>query len=149
ETAKWRRSRPMQPCSSATPKRGCKGEWRDLILQLELQRPLRDTSPGSRPRQALGVLCFSRSQRSAGYSSGGAERRAAEDLDRDLGGFGGRATDPYALGFERLGLGRGRPGAARDDRAGVAHLLARRGGEAGDVGDHRLAHVLGDVLRRL
>ena len=25
---------------------------------------------------------------------------------------------------------------------GVAHLLARRGGDAGDVGDHRLGHLL-------
>ena len=42
-------------------------------------------------------------------------------------------------------------GAARagDDRAGVTHRLARRGGEAGDVGDDRLGHVLGDVVGRL
>ena len=40
------------------------------------------------------------------------------------------------------------PGAA-DDRARVAHRLAGRGGEAGDVGDDGLGHVLGDELRRL
>ena len=38
------------------------------------------------------------------------------------------------------------PGRAGDDRARVAHRLAGRRREAGDVGDHRLGDVLGDVL---
>src|SRR5690606_9495623 len=39
--------------------------------------------------------------------------------------------------------------AARGDRAGVAHALALGRGRAGDEADHRLGHVLGDVLGRL
>ena len=38
------------------------------------------------------------------------------------------------------------PAGAGDDRARVAHRLAGRRGEAGDVGDDRLGDVLGDVL---
>ena len=54
---------------------------------------------------------------------------------------------PDALGLERRGLGRGAAGGAGDDRAGVAHLLAGGCGEAGDVADHRLGHVLADEVR--
>src|SRR5438874_980658 len=36
--------------------------------------------------------------------------------------------------------------AARDDRPGVAHALAGRCGEPGDIGHHGLAHELSDVL---
>ena len=43
----------------------------------------------------------------------------------------------------------GRAAAAGDDRAGVAHALARRGGLAGDERGHRLLDVLRDELRRL
>ena len=73
----------------------------------------------------------------------------AQDLDRDLGHLRGVAAHAHALGLERLGL-RGR-GALRagHDRAGVAHRLARRRGEAGDVGQHRLGDLVRDVLGRL
>ena len=37
--------------------------------------------------------------------------------------------------------------AARDDGPGVPHALARRSGDAGDVGDHGLADELADVMR--
>src|SRR6185295_16132191 len=38
------------------------------------------------------------------------------------------------------------PRGAGDDRPGVAHLLAGRRGEAGDVGDYRLGDARGDEL---
>ena len=46
--------------------------------------------------------------------------------------------------LERRLLARGGARGAGDDRTGVAHRLARRSGEPGDVGDDRLRHVLGD-----
>ena len=64
----------------------------------------------------------------------------------DLGGLARAAPDPDALRLERLLLGLGGARGAGDDRAGVAHLLAGRRGEAGDVGDDRLGDVLGDVV---
>src|SRR5215213_5965620 len=69
-----------------------------------------------------------------------------EDFDRDRRGLGRAFADPHALRLERLFLRRGGAGGAGDDRAGVAHLLARGGGEAGDVGDHRLGDLGGDEL---
>src|SRR3954468_17630149 len=71
---------------------------------------------------------------------------AAEDLDRDVRDLGRRAADPHALGLERLRLARRGAGAAGHDRAGVAHGLARRRGEAGDVADDGLLDVRRDVL---
>ena len=53
------------------------------------------------------------------------------------------ATVDPGLG-QRVHLGLGRALGARDDGAGVAHLAARGGGDPGDVGGHRLGHVLGD-----
>ena len=62
-------------------------------------------------------------------------QRLLDDLDHERAGLGGvlaRPATPAAC--ERLHLGRGRALAARHDGAGVAHLLAGRGGDAGDVG---------------
>src|SRR5919109_4843924 len=69
-----------------------------------------------------------------------------EHLGGQLGHLGEVAAYPHALGLERLGLGLGRAARAGHDRAGVAHGLSRRRGEAGDVADHRLGDVLGDVV---
>ena len=61
----------------------------------------------------------------------------------------GRAlADPHALGLERFLLRLRGPRGAGDDRPGVAHLLAGRRGEAGDVGDDRLGDLGGDELGR-
>src|SRR3954447_9585580 len=76
--------------------------------------------------------------RSAGQRAG--------DLGGDLGHLGRRAAAAHAARLERLLLGRGGARGARDDRAGVAHRLAGRGREAGDVGDDGFEDVLGDVL---
>ena len=66
---------------------------------------------------------------------GGAEQR------RDLGRGAG---DGEARGLEGGDLRRGRAGAARDDRAGVAHPLALRRRAAGDEGGLRdVAEVFG------
>src|SRR5207248_11714743 len=46
-------------------------------------------------------------------------------------------------------LGLGRAARAGDDGARVPHLLARRGRDAGDVGDDRLVHLGLDVVGRL
>src|SRR5579884_2125412 len=66
---------------------------------------------------------------------------AVGDELRDLGR---RRPDLDAARLERFLLPLRRPGGARDDRAGVAHRLAGRGRESGDVREHRLRHVLGD-----
>ena len=55
---------------------------------------------------------------------------ASAASDGDLRHLGRGASDAHALGFERLRLRGGGAGGARDDRAGVAHLLAGRRGEA-------------------
>src|SRR5215218_2476269 len=67
-------------------------------------------------------------------------------LDRELGGLGGGAPDLDATRLERLPLRLGGPRGTGDDRPGVAHLLAGRRGEPGDVGDHRLGDPLSDEV---
>src|SRR5690606_22247797 len=61
----------------------------------------------------------------------------------------GRLHGGHARLLQRGELALGRARAARGDRAGVAHALARRRAGAGDEADHRLGHVLGDELRGL
>src|SRR4051794_24016349 len=70
----------------------------------------------------------------------------AEDLDRDLGDLRGRAADPHPSRFQCLDLGLRAAGGAGDDRARVAHRLARRRGDARDVADDGLGDVGRDVL---
>ena len=77
-----------------------------------------------------------------------AASRAAQHFDGDLRRLGRAFADPHALCFERVFLRLGGARGAGDDRAGVAHLLAGRGGEAGDVGDDRLGDLGGDELGR-
>src|SRR5262245_39913227 len=79
----------------------------------------------------------------------GSTRREAtlpERLLHQRGDLGRVGADPHAAGLERLLLGLGRPARAGDDGAGVAHLLARRRLEAGDVCDDRRRHARGDVV---
>src|SRR6266540_1771099 len=68
---------------------------------------------------------------------------ALDGGDGELGGLGRVAPDPHPGALQRRGLRRGGPARSRDDRAGVPHTLAGRRLEAGDVGHHRLGHVLG------
>src|SRR6266540_2817438 len=77
-----------------------------------------------------------------------ARDRGINHLRASAGGFGceirdlgGSRPDPHAAGLEGFLLRLRRPRRARDDRARVAHRLAGRGGEAGDVGDDRLRHL--------
>ncbi len=65
------------------------------------------------------------------------------------GHLGRRRADLDAARLERVLLRLRGAGGAGDDRAGVAHRLAGRRREAGDVGEDRLRHVLGDELGRL
>jgi hypothetical protein len=58
-----------------------------------------------------------------------------------LAQFGRVARDGEAALFHDGQLGVGRVGAAGDQRAGVAHALAGRGGHAGDEADDGLLHV--------
>src|SRR5262245_15436911 len=78
----------------------------------------------------------------------GSTRREAlpERLLHQRGDLGRVRPDPDAAGLERLLLGLGRPAGAGDDGAGVAHVLARRRLEAGDVGDDRRRHARRDVV---
>src|SRR5690606_7771056 len=59
----------------------------------------------------------------------------------------GRAHGAYAGFFERAVLFGGGALPARDDRARVAHALARRGGHTRDVRHDRLGHALADEAR--
>src|SRR3954468_22528916 len=79
---------------------------------------------------------------------GGRAVLPAEDVDGDFGDLRGRPAHAHALGLQRLSLGRRGALGARDDRAGVAHRLARRRREPRDVGHDRLGDVLGDVVGR-
>src|SRR5436190_17148902 len=79
-------------------------------------------------------------------SCSGARAEALGDELRDLGR--GR-PDLDADGLERFLLRLRGAGGAGDDRAGMAHRLAWRRREAGDVGEHRLRHVLVHVACRL
>src|SRR5579859_7136763 len=64
-------------------------------------------------------------------------------------GLGGVQRDFHAGCREGVDLGLGGPLGAGDDRAGMAHLLARRSRHAGDVRHDRLGHLLGDEVRCL
>ena len=70
------------------------------------------------------------------------------DLAHQARGLARGLADPHAGGLEGHLLRLGRAGRAGDDRAGVAHGLAGRGGEAGDVADHRLGDVGLDEVGR-
>src|SRR5215207_9908758 len=72
--------------------------------------------------------------------------KSASDIGRDLGDLGRRLADAHAARLERLLLRLRGAGGAGDNRARVAHRLAGRRREAGDVGDDRLAHVVCDVV---
>src|SRR5262245_18225302 len=103
--------------------------------------PSTDTSPPSGTTSAFAWTAF--------RARGGRRRSArlglrADRLGGELGGLGRALADPDALGLEGLLLRLRRPGGAGDDRPGVPHLLAGRGGEAGDVGDDGLGDILGD-----
>src|SRR3954454_6313638 len=67
-----------------------------------------------------------------------------ESLGGQVGRLGGARADADAAGLERLLLAGSRAGGARDDGAGMAHGLTGRRLEAGGVGDHGRANVLGD-----
>src|SRR5205807_2867810 len=71
-----------------------------------------------------------------------------DDLGHDLADLGRVARDVASRVLERLDLRRRRSLAAGDDRPGVTHLLARRRGDAGDVRDDRLPHLVLHELGR-
>src|SRR5215204_2815350 len=70
----------------------------------------------------------------------------ADEVRGELSDLGRRRADADAAGLEGFLLGLRRAGGAGDDRAGVAHRLAGRRREAGDVGDDGLRHLGVDVL---
>src|SRR3954452_408365 len=72
--------------------------------------------------------------------------RGLGNLGGDFGHLGGRAPHAHPAGFERLGLGGGGALRAAHDRARVAHRLAGRRREAGDVSHHGLRDVVCDEL---
>src|SRR5699024_631530 len=80
-----------------------------------------------------------------GVVVGGSAR--GEDLPGEVRGLRRGLADLDADGLEGLLLRGGRAGGAGDDGAGVAHRLALRGGEARDVADDRLRHVVLDEGR--
>src|SRR5205823_11689554 len=71
----------------------------------------------------------------------------AEQLIHGAPELGGRLHGANPGRLERRVLVRRGALAARDDGPGVPHALARRSGDAGDVGDHGLADELADVMR--
>src|SRR3990167_6309663 len=67
---------------------------------------------------------------------------ASDQALEDLAHFGRVARDLEAALFHDGELGIRGVGAARDQRASVAHALARRGGDTGDEADDRLLYVV-------
>src|SRR5690554_4804491 len=74
---------------------------------------------------------------------------ALEQLGDRRAQVAGRLDRGHAGLLQRGELAVRRARAAQGDGAGVAHALARGRAGAGDEADHRLGHVLGDVLGRL
>src|SRR3954454_14250325 len=72
--------------------------------------------------------------------------KSAHDLAHEPRGLARGLADLDAGGLEGLLLGVGGARRTGDDRARVAHGLAGRGGEAGDVAYRRLGHGLLDEL---
>ncbi len=75
--------------------------------------------------------------------------RPCDDVGHELAGLGRVEADRDTRRPEGVHLALGGALAAGDDGAGVAHLLAWRGGDAGHVGDHGLVHLGPDELGRL
>src|SRR5437899_2607665 len=73
---------------------------------------------------------------------------AADASAREVGHLGGVLAHLGAGRREGLDPGLGGAARARDDRPRMAHLLARWGGDARDVGHHRLVHLGLDVVGR-
>src|SRR6202171_3005802 len=77
-------------------------------------------------------------------------RSSLQHVDQRLSKPCRRSRNANAGGFHRSDLGCGIPLAAGDDRSGVAHAAAGRGGASGNEADHRLlAAALGLVLDEL
>src|SRR5690349_13205605 len=74
-----------------------------------------------------------------------AERGTLEQSADEGGGLAGGLADPDAGLLQGFLLGLRRARGTRDDRAGVPHRLALRGGEPGHVADDRLGLVLVDA----
>src|SRR5829696_6125029 len=72
--------------------------------------------------------------------------RSLQQLGEGLAHLGGRRRHRDTGGLEGRDLGLGVALATRDDRAGVAHALARRRGDAGDERRDRLLDVVLDEL---
>src|SRR5262249_11930408 len=98
-------------------------------------------SRGSRAARLWGLCRALRYRRSG---------RAPLAQQRGHGGteLRGRFDGAHPRGGKRGVLVRRRTLAAGDDGTGVAHALAGRGGDAGDIGDDRLADEAVDVARR-
>ena len=75
-------------------------------------------------------------------------RGVGDDCCHQFAGFGGVLADLHARCAEGVHLSLGGALAAGDDRPGVAHLLAGRRRDPGDVGAHRLGHAGLDELGR-
>src|SRR5438309_11886293 len=70
-----------------------------------------------------------------------------DDLPHQGGGLRGSLAHFDAGGLQSLLLALGGAGTRRHDGTGVAHRLALRSREPGDVADDRLRHVLADERR--
>src|ERR1700756_2390585 len=119
------------------------------------------TLPSMSPTQRLswaaarriGEMLTARSDRGAGRGAcSPAPAPTGSELQRLLHGGaevrrGTHGDDTGPLQRGKLLVGRAL--AAGDDGAGMAHALARGGGDTGDVGHHRLLHMVLDVLGRL
>ena len=91
-----------------------------------------------RPRAAAATAATSQVALTGPSAATGRDFRALDDLHHQLAGLGRVQARPDAGRAQGVHLALGGALAARHDGAGVAHLLARRGGDAGDVGRHRL-----------
>ncbi|GAC1601205.1 MAG: hypothetical protein NVS3B21_28700 [Acidimicrobiales bacterium] len=70
---------------------------------------------------------------------------ACDQFGHQLAGLGWILADPCARSGQRVDLRLGRTFSAGNDGTSVSHLLARRRGDTGDIGAHRLRHGLDEL----
>src|SRR5450631_413480 len=144
-------TRVVLPCTSPTKRSICASATFKMSLTALAVPAYRGLLQGfaARTRRLLGARLFGCSRRHGCTQPGrppphaaapqhGAHRRAQ---------FGGRLHRAHAGADKRLILLRRRAFAACNDGTRMAHALARRRGDAGDVGDHGLGYVLANIGR--
>src|SRR5580658_2852006 len=153
------RTRVAFPWTSPTRKLSCASPMRNRGSVLMRPLPSLDGSPCGAARRVSRHACrfatrtallgrpLALRNKAPGF---GCRPTRLEQCGHRRAELGRRLYGARTGGLERAELVRGRPLAAGHDRAGVAHALARRRGDSGDVGHHGLGHMaLNELSPRL